>query len=70
VGGELVAIFHKLHKPLAVAKAKGASSTSTIFIDLRATDLDNVMAYIKGACNSIAEEVTGGKAPERKEPDD
>jgi hypothetical protein len=64
-GGELVAIFHK---PLAVAN--GASSTSTICIDLRATDLDDAMAYIKKACNSIAKEVTDGEAPERKAADD
>jgi hypothetical protein len=65
VGDELVAIFHK---PLAVAVAKGASSTSTICIDLRATDLDDAMSCIKEACNSIAEEVTDGKAPEHKLP--
>jgi hypothetical protein len=66
VGGELVAIFHK---PQA-AVVKGASSTSTVCIDLRATYLDDAMAYIKDSCNSSAEEVTDGKAPERKAPDD
>jgi hypothetical protein len=29
-----------------------------------------VRKYIKEACNSIAEEVTDGKAPERKAADD
>jgi hypothetical protein len=42
--------------------------------DLRTTDLGDTMAYIKGACGSIAEEVTDGTAPapepERKPPDD
>jgi hypothetical protein len=47
---------------------KGAS---TICIDLRTTDLEHdAMAYIKKACNSIAEEVTDGKAPERRASDD
>jgi hypothetical protein len=65
VGGELVALFHK---PQAVANT--ALSTSTICIDLRATDLNDAMAYIKQACNSIAQKVADDKAPPRKEPDD
>jgi hypothetical protein len=65
VGGELIALFHK---PQAVAD--GASSTSTICIDLRASDLDDAMAYIKKQCNSIAMEVADGKAPPRKALDD
>jgi hypothetical protein len=50
VGGELLALYHK---PQAVAD--GASSASTICIDLRATDLDDAMSYIKEACISIAQ---------------
>jgi hypothetical protein len=65
VGGELVALFHK---PQAVAN--GASSTSTICIDLRASDLDDAMAYIKKQCNSIAEKVADGQELERKAPGD
>ena len=65
VGGELVALYHK---PQAVAD--GASSTSTICIDLRATDLDDAMTYIKAACISIAQKVDAGEAPPRKKPDD
>jgi hypothetical protein len=65
VGGELVTLFHK---PQAVAN--GASSTFTICIDLRATDLNDAMAYIKQACNSIAQKVADDKAPPRKAPDD
>jgi hypothetical protein len=65
VGDELVALYHK---PQAVAD--GASSTSTICIDLRATDLDDAMAYIKEACISIAQKVDDGEAPPRKKPDD
>jgi hypothetical protein len=65
VGGELVALYHK---PQAVAD--GASSTSTICIDLRATDLDDAMQYIKAACISIAQKVDDGEAPPRKAPDD
>jgi hypothetical protein len=65
VGGELVALFHK---PQAVAN--GTSSASTICIDLRATDLNDAMAYIKQACNSIAQKVADDKVPPRKEPDD
>ena len=65
VGGELVALYHK---PQAVAD--GASSTSTICIDLRATDLDDALTYIKAACISIAQKVDAGEAPPRKESDD
>ena len=65
MGGELVALFHK---PQAVAN--GTSSASTICIDLRATDLNDAMAYIKQACNSIAQKVADDKVPPRKEPDD
>jgi hypothetical protein len=65
VGGELLALYHK---PQAVAD--GASSTSTICIDLRATDLDDALTYIKAACNSIAQKVADDKAPPRKKPDD
>jgi hypothetical protein len=65
VGGELVALYHK---PQAVAD--GASSTSTICIDLRATNLEDAMSYIKAACISIAQNVAAGEAPPRKEPDD
>jgi hypothetical protein len=66
VGGELLALYHK---PQAVAD--GTSSTSTICIDLRATDLDDALSYIKAACTSIAQKVAAdGEAPPRKEPDD
>jgi hypothetical protein len=65
VAGELVALYHK---PQAVAD--GASSTSTICIDLRATDLDDAMTYIKAACNTIAQKVDAREAPPRKESDD
>jgi hypothetical protein len=65
VGDELVALYHKPH-----AVADGASSTSTICIDLRATDLDDAMSYIKEACISIAQKVADGEAPPRKESDD
>ena len=65
VAGELLALYHK---PQAVAD--GDSSTSTICIDLRATDLDDALTYIKAACNSIAQKVADGEAPPRKESDD
>jgi hypothetical protein len=55
-------------KPQAVTD--GASSTSTIRIDLQASDLNDAIAYIKKQCNSIAKEVADGKAPPRKAPDD
>jgi hypothetical protein len=54
------------HKPLAVAKG-----ATTICIDQRPTDHEHdPMTYSKKACNSIAEEVTDGKAPERRASDD